>query len=1106
MRHSYLLVTTLSAACLLASASIAQTSKGILLGVVRDKSGASVAGAAVTITSQDTGERRLVVSESTGAFRADAINPGTYTIHVESAGFEQFNLQGLNVVPSQITSYDPVLSLGQVSETVQVQGEQATLDTENASLVGSIGGESLNKMPIFSLNPIELALNIPGVQIVSNSGFTNGQGIQVSGARPRANNFLIDGQEINDATIAGQAVQPNIPAMYADEVVYTHNPPAEFGRASGGVVNLITRSGTNQFHGSAFELYSGSGLNARDGQLRQTDTPITRYDQHQFGFTLGGPLLQNKLFAFGAAQWTRYYGQEQASVIDLPDQAGYGLLQQLATGGNANAAILLPYLDNGSYLSTFSPVGDTSSPVHNPKLGAACPAAQPGCAVSIGRFLRPSVAESSPDTQWTYKIDYIPHSADTFSFRYLHDRSSLAPDFSNNGNALPGFDTQQGGPSELGQGTWTHVFSSTLLNEFRVAETRLSFVFAPTAGSLANPLYGAPNLLFSSSVGIPELGFLQASFPQGRGQDQYQVQDTVSWTFGRQTIRAGADIGRRIEKDLVSQNLDGVLTFADKGTGISSLGNFLLDQLGPSGTATKTFGSNRLDPHSWRSGIFAQDDIKFSSDLTVNLGVRYDYFTNPENVLPFPALDASNPFAPVDAVNRIPADKNNIAPRVGFSYNPHAGLFADGKTVIRGGFGIFFDSDYTNIALNSAQSSPNSVAGTQIQTTGNGLPNALGQLASISNTLNPLASVQTVVKNFVSPYSYEWNVGVERALPGAFQLQVNYVGNRGLKLYANQQYNYFDAATNKRLDPSRGAINARGNFADSNYHGLELGLTHHFSHGLEIQGSYVYSKTLDDGSEVFTTDSSPTSYPANLAPGGRGQDYGPSAYDHRHYASIAYIYSPAGLHSNNAFADRITSALTRHWSFSGEERFQSGAYSTINFSGIDANRDGNTANDRPILSNSTAPFSSVGIDGSYVSDANGNSGIPGQYYDLAINTVTGALVGISPGAAHWLIYSGPQFLNQSIGRNSYSNPGLQIHNIAAEKSIPTSFLHFDRGAIVLRAEAQDFVNHNNVGLLDVNLLDVGTSSFLNKSNVRYDINNQAIGGARNLRLWAKLVF
>jgi outer membrane receptor protein involved in Fe transport len=1068
--------------------ALSQTSKGTLAGVVRDTSGAVIPNATVTVTSEDTGEHRSVQTANTGAFRVDAISPGRYTIHVASTGFSQFDIKNLPVKPTQVTDYDPVMTPGQVDQTVEVNGAQVLLDTENASLGNDIGSTQIAKLPIFSLNPIELALNVPGVQIVSNSGFSNGEAIQVSGARPRANNFLIDGQEINDASIAGQAVQPEIPGMYSNVIVYTHNPPAEFGRASGGVVNLITRSGTNTFHGDVWELYSGSGLNARDGQLRQSTTGISRYDQHQYGFTIGGPIIKSKLFAFGAAQWTRYYGLEEASVDNLPDANGYALLQQLANGGNKNAQTLLPYLDNGSYLNTFSNLGAYTTAA----LGAACPATQPGCTVSVGRFLRPSEAEKSPDTQWTYKVDFIPHQADTFSFRYLHDRASLTPDFFNNGQALPGFDTNQGGPSELGQGTWTHVFSPTLLNELRGSEARLSFLFgvAPTAAQ--NPIFASPSLSFSTKTGFPGLGFNQ-NFPQGRSQDLYQIQDTLSWTVGRNTIRVGADIGRRIEKDLVSQNLNGTFSFTDGGTGTSSLGNFLLNQLGPSGTATLTFGSTRLDPHSWRSGVFGQDDVKVTSDLTLNLGVRYDYFTNPENVLKYPALDPNNPYAPVNTVYKVAADVNNIAPRVGFAYSPHSGIFSGGKTVFRGGFGVFFDSDFTNIADNSQQSSPNSVAITQTQTTGNGLSNALQQLAGAQPILNPLATVESVTKNLVSPYTYEFNLGFERALPGAVQLTVNYVGSEGKSLYANQQYNYFSADTGLRLNPDRGAIIARGNFAASDYNGLEVGVQRRFSHGLEINASYDYSKSLDDGSEVFTTDSSPTSYSANLAPGGRSQDWGPSAYDHRHYATVTYVYSPPGAHSTNKFMNELLDIGTRGWTFSGEEQFQSGAYSTVNFSGLDANGDGSSANDRPLLSNKNAPFNTVGIDGAYL------GATPGVYYDLAANNASGAVNVVNPGNVHWLIYNGPQFLKQSIGRNSFENPGLQVHNLAVEKAISTPFFHGEKGSLILRGEAQNIGNHDNVGLLDVNLLDVGTSSFQNLSNARNT-------DARNLRLWAKFQF
>ena len=407
----------------------------------------------------------------------------------------------------------------------------------------------------------------------------------------------------------------------------------------------------------------------------------------------------------------------------------------------------------------------------------------------------------------------------------------------------------------------------------------------------------------------------------------YQFQDTVSWTRGRNTIRAGADIGRRIETSLVSQNAHGTVSFASGGTGSSSEGNFLLNQLGPAGAVTLTYGGTRLDPHSWRTGVFAQDDIKINPDLTVNVGVRYDYFTAPENALKYPALDPANPFAPIDAIYKVTPDINSWAPRVGFAYTPHSAFFADGKTVVRGGFGVFYDSDFSNIAVNEIQGAPNSVAGTLTASATqapNGLANAMSLVSQVPNTLNPKSSIMSVVKGLVSPY-FEHNLGVERELPWQVGLSATYVGTRSVKLFANQQYNYFDPNTGFRLNPGRGAITARGNFATSRYNGLEVGAKRNFSKGIAIYGSYTYSKNLDNGSEVFTTDSAPTSYAANLAPGGRRDDWGNSAYDHRHYGSVTYVWKPAGFHADGRVTDTLLSALTRHWTVSGASRFQSGA-------------------------------------------------------------------------------------------------------------------------------------------------------------------------------------
>ena len=1097
----------------------AQTSKGILAGVVRDATGAVVPGAAVTATDKDNHDIRTTKSQADGSYRLDALQPGRYQVTVSQAGFTNSVIDNLTVNASVVTSADVALTVGSSSVEVSVQAENTGINTENGQLAGVISSRQLQDVPIFSLNPVELALTVPGVQIVSqNSGFSNGINIEVNGARPRSNNFLLDGQEINDVGIGGQAFQPQIPDIFQNETVITNNASAEYGRAGGAIVNLVTKSGTNTIHGSVYERYNGSGLNAIDGVSRQSPGfQKARYDQHQYGFTLGGPIWKDKLFGFGGLFISRYYGQETPSRLQFPDAAGYAQLQAI---GGPQVALLDQYLDNGSYLTAYHSFPGNGV-VSNINVGAQPNCANP-CSITTGYFQRPNVSESSPDTQWLYRIDFTPRSKDSFAFRYLHDRGSLSPDFFNNGSALPAFDTQQGGPSELGAGTWTHVFGSTVVNELRASEDRLGFTFSPTAATIANPLYnfttlGIANIAVDSS-GASSLGFDQ-NFPQGRHEDLYQLQDTVSITHGIQTLRVGFDIGRQIETDIVPLNTRGTLTFAKGGSGVTPLGNFLLNQLGPSGQATKSFGSTRVDPHGWRSGVFAQDDVKLSPQLTLNLGIRYDYLTNPENSLPYPGLDPANPFQAINTVIKVNNDVNNIAPRIGFAYSPAGtGIFGSGKTVVRGGFGIFYDSPFSNFVTNAATSAPNVIAGLLTSTQGNGLPNATAQIANIPVVLDPTASVESVVSNFVNPYTMQYNLGVERSFLGPNLIAVRYVGSLGKKLYANRNYNYFapDGSGN-RLDPNLGQIVARGNFAASNYNAAQVEYTHNFSHGVQVNANYVFSKNLDSGSEIFATGANPnTSYQADLSANGMPQEWGPSAYDHRHFFSVSYVWSPAGFTSGNRFANFALGAFTRNWTISGVEQFQSGSYSTFTTAGVDQNGDGNAFNDRPLVGNPSAPLNTAAIDGTFISGiVPGDqtqtvvAGTPGVYYDLAANNSANSLNPIQPGTVHWLIPNQPlnQNLHQEIGRNSFSNPGTTVNNIAVEKGFGTSYLHFERGKIVLRAEVNDIGNHNDVGILDTNTLDIGTSNFLNTSNARVQTpNNSPQTAGRSVVLWAKFLF
>ena len=1099
----------------------AQTSQGILAGVARDTSGAVLPNAKVTITNEATQEVREGATKNDGAYRIEGVPPGRYTVTVTDAGFDTKKATGVVINPSVVSSYDAVLAVGKVSDVVEVAAVSNAINTENGQLTGIINANDIKELPIFSLNPIELATTLPGIQPIiqpSSGAGAQGQVFSANGARPRANNFLIDGQEINDVAIAGQGFQPDIPGAYSTLAVLSNSASAEYGRAGGAVVNLVTARGSNTFHGSVFERYTGSGLNALTGQQRQAKAtyaalnppqvpPKTRFDRHTYGFTIGGPIFKDKLFAFGAGQWQRFFGNVLEARDELPDATGVSQLKaiqaQTGTTQASQAALLSGYLSNYSYLTGFQNVSANYNSYS--VIAPGCPTA--GCSISTGLFQRPNTPEQSTDTQFNVRVDYTPSTIDTVSVRYIHDRGFTAPDFANN-PSLPGFDSQQGGFSELAQVAETHVFGPRVLNEFRVSETRLNFLFAFTAQTLANPLATTPTISFGgTSTMFPALGPNQ-NFPQGRGEDLYQLQDTVGVNVGHQSLRIGFDIGRQIEQEFVSQNALGTLAYAAAGSYGSAIGEFINNYLGTSGTATKTFGPTRVDPHDWRSGAFAQDDIKLTPELTLNLGVRYDYLTDPENSVAFPALNPNTVLTdPINAYYKVNNDTNNISPRAGFAFAPHSGIFADGKTVFHTGFGIYFDSAFSNIVVNAAQSSPNAVAGNLQSNATDGLASSNTLIGTISPVLNPMSAVTSVVNNLVNPYTYQYNFGIERELPYNLKLTTNYVGSRSVKLFANRQYNYLQPtngiAATTRFNPTRNNIIARGNFATSEYNSLQAELTRAFTRGFTFRAAYTYGKDLDNASEIFNTFNSPTSYSADLSAGGLRQDWGNSAWDHRNNLTVSYVWAPKGYTAENALTNGLLGVLTRHWTASGVERFQSGPYSTLNVSGFDTNGDGSTANDRPIVSNPSAPFGTVGIDTTLLA-TKALPGVQGTYYNGTL--YNGPLVNgqkvrqlVDPSQVHFLVQRGQNFLPQEVGRDSYLQPGYQQHDLALEKGIGLSYLKFDRGTLTLRAEANDIGNHNNVAPLNVNVSLFGASSQLNPVISR-------TLSSRSLVLWALVKF
>jgi outer membrane receptor protein involved in Fe transport len=1076
----------------------AQTSRGILAGTVTDNSGAVIVGATITANNLQTGETRIALTGPTGAFRMEAVNPGKYKVTTESQGFQTQTITGVEIAGSVMTPVDIRLQVaGTSTEAVTVTAENNQVQTENGELSGTIAPKELAELPIGSLNPIQLALTQPGVIDNNGRGSTNGQGFSVNGGRPQSNNFLIDGQDNNDNSIQGQAFQPQNPNAVQEVAIMTNSYSAEFGRGGSSVTNVIFKSGSNQYHGTVSELYAGSGLDAidaangltgmkdRDGCNRAPDyfACKARYDTHTLGFTVGGPILKDKLFAFGSGLWNRSYGNEVASTITIPTATG---IAQLQAYNSPNANLMIRYL--GGLVGSGSTQVSTGI--------AAMPYVEMGTLTRI-------VPQQSTDTQWNVKTDYLPTQHDTITFHYLHDRGYFSPDwFANSGSVLPGFDTFQGGPSWIAGASWTHTISSNKVNELRASYGHLGFTFGPTAATLANPLYPSPYLSLSSPSTFPLMG-TDSGFPQGRSHRTLQLQDGFTITHGAHTLKMGVDFAHISVTDDIPINSRGWLNFSSGG-GYTSLGNFLDNYSGVSGQALDIqIGNPRVQPTLVQSGYYLQDGWKATRNLTLNLGVRYEYQTNPENTLKYPAV------LPIyGGVNEFPtkvkADQQftHFAPRVGFAYTPDfwRGLFGNGKTVLRGGFGIFYDALYTNILDNTASSSPNSVDVPVYGATvgGRGYANATSLFDGLSPTLSPTNTVTSVSKNITNPRTTQWNLNVERELPGNLLATVAYVGSRGQKLLVNDDFNPlggYDPTTGDYIDrynPNRGAMAIRTNGGDSYYHGLNLKVERRFSKGLMLRSSYTFSKAIDDSSNIFVITGG-SSYAQDVH--NRAADRGLSAFNATHRWALAYVWAVPGFKSANAGLDTLA-YLTRHWEWTGTMSLQSGLPDTIYVGSLDSTGMGHGYSGRPDILNTGAPMTNVAISGMY-SYCTGGIGDA-----VAFDWATCApLTQSDLSGYHFLIPFGRPG-NES--RNNYILPGMINLNFGINRNIPIP--RHESQFVQLRVEMFNPFNHPNesanpggLWTTDVNTIMPGNTSHL------FDT-FWARQGGRSIRLAVKYQF
>jgi hypothetical protein len=1043
-------------------AAFAQTSRGTVSGTVTDPTGAVISGAAVTLTNTATTVTRSTVTNSQGIYRFDAVDLGDYTIKFTATGFGEIVKSNIVVSANQIASIDTQMQLGAQSLSISVTADTgALLQTEAPVRGGNIDSTRVTELPIGTRNPTALALTLPGVT-TNRFGF-GVMTFSVNGGRGRSNNFLIDGTENNDISVAGQGFQIKNPDAVQEVSVQTSNYDAEFGRAGGAVVNVVTKSGGSQFHGTASWQYDSTrddaitNTQSLSADIRQRGYPPYG-TEHIFAGTLGGPVKlpfyngKDRTFFF-----TSYQNQRQASntvaTVLTPTAAGRATLRSLfPEGANARVDTLLN-LTNGA-------VG-----VANPTL-IALGNGRPS--VEFGRVVT-SFAQSFVEPQFQARIDHKVSESSQLSGRYLFADQNAPVGGATLG--LPGFTTSQANRFQNFLISETHIFSPSVTNEVRLSYNRIALAFPldpPASLALTLPsitIAGVSNVSGAAyNIGI------QTNLPQGRVANNYVIQDTITYLRGSHTFRGGFDLLKQRSRQFAPINERGSLIY-NAGGGLTGLANYIDDFSGSGGSANRDFGTPSYYPELFRQAYFFQDRWRVSELLTLTLGLRYENFGNPVNSVrtaAFTGLFNVDPVTlqgPYTQPSRAANDNNNFAPTIGIAFSPSfqhgflGAIFGDRKSVIRSGYQIGYDSFFNNIASNAATSSPNVVATQNVAptTTGasRGFANLSGLLPTTARPLSPLDAQTLVDPNLVNPYYQRWSLGIQRELPGALIIDVSYIGSKGTKLYANEERNPqvpanlqitppgFTGPTQGRFDNMQGSRVIRSNSGSSSYHAGQALVQRRIKNDLRLTASYTYSKLIDNGSEIFASAGlSNSSLPIiPLIFGGERNERGVSLFDRTHRAVFTYIYDLPFMRDQRGALGRIAGG----WQLSGITTFESGTPFTV-VNGQDSNGFvGN--NDRP-------DFNPNGQKGVRAIPATAANPSPTGFINPDANNAP-----IDPSTARYIGLPSGSGRTGTLGRNTERTKGINNFDFTVQKEVRVK----EGLGVQFRTEFFNIFNHTQYG-------------------------------------------
>ena len=963
----------LSLAAILISNVQGQTTQGGIVGTVHDQKGANVPDVNLTVTNPSTGLQRQTKTADNGIFRVMALPTGVYQIRAEAPGFATTTTNGVEIGVDQIRDMEIVLKIGTKTETVEVQSEAALTQTESSKLGEIIDNRKVEELPLNGRDFAQLARLNPGVASSGGGGGQQGgeggvSGYSSNGQRSTSNNFMVDGIDNNDYFGGAAAQIPSIDSIQEFEV-QTNTFAAEYGRNTGSVVNLVTKSGSNLLHGSAYEFFRNDVLDARnyfnDSTFRKSALRL-----NQFGGTLGGPILKNKTFFFlNYEGFRRAAGITRITNVPTPDERAGKFTDQ-----NGNPITIAVNPVSQQIFNTLFPESNLTN--------------------ASGNFIS-SPLQTDSTNQFLVKVDHHLNAADSLSARFSRTGIDTFYPFTpgQSGTNIPGYGLNQTGDNDLVAISYTHVINPRTLNEARFGFTRSNILLVTEAGPQAATfgfntgfapgaslnLGNIPMLSFSAgfvsgSAAVTNLGG-GIDQPNRTATNTFQWIDNLSRTTARHSFKVGGDIRYTQLNRLYDLAFNGQITFSglDNTAGTDSMGNPanipnpLIDfALGIPDGALQFVGDSHRNFRFTSYGIFAQDSFRLRPNLTLNYGLRYELNTvlheahgrlsswwpqkyttfldptDPNIQSNLTALEASGVVTQNGVGGVYDGDHNNFAPRIGLSWDP----FGNGQTVLRAGYGVFYETIIGNIPGNVMLNPPY-------------LPDYFTPFpfASWPDPFGPSSfPVLTITQqNLRTPYAQHFNLGVEHQLPGRMLLGIAYVGTTGTKLprfvQIDQAYITKEQIDNLTPDvvtrmellgiPPQVAQFLNDNqlygampsivrtpyfgFAQlfqaqdsvsSNYHSLQAKLDKRFSHGLSFLTSYTWSHSIDGASVFFGSGANATTiFPQdnyNL-----NAERGRSDFDIRHRLSFSFNYDVPVWRS-------LPSVLGKGWELGGILTLQTG--------------------------------------------------------------------------------------------------------------------------------------------------------------------------------------